>query len=133
PRATGASAKATAAPAPNKPAGSAASSKEASREKVPEVQLTNPDRVLYPKDGITKQDVAAYYESVSGPLLAVLQDRPLAVVHWNQGVGKPSWFEQNTGQKAEPWMTVVDTPSAKGPVRHLIADRPETLRWLAQH
>jgi bifunctional non-homologous end joining protein LigD len=28
---------------------------------------------------------------------------------------------------------VVDTPSAKGPVRHLIADRPETLRWLAQH
>src|SRR6267378_5986939 len=30
-------------------------------------------------------------------------------------------------------MKVVDTPSAKGPVRHLIADRPETLRWLAQH
>ena len=31
-------------------------------------------------------------------------------------------------------MTVVDTPSAKGTlVRHLVADRPETLRWLAQH
>jgi bifunctional non-homologous end joining protein LigD len=132
-RAAGASAKATAAAAPKKPAGSAVSSKEARREKVPEVQLTNPDRILYPKDGITKQDVAAYYESVSGPLLAALEDRPLAVIHWNQGVGKPGWFEQNTGQKAEPWMTVVDTPSAKGPVRHLIVDRPETLRWLAQH
>jgi bifunctional non-homologous end joining protein LigD len=132
-RAAGASAKATAAAPPKKPAGSAVSSKEASREKVPEVQLTNPDRILYPKDGITKQDVAAYYESVSGPLLAALEDRPVAVVHWNQGVGKPGWFEQNTGQKAEPWMTVVDTPSAKRPVRHLIVDRPETLRWLAQH
>ena len=98
-----------------------------------EVKLTNPDRVLYPKDGITKQDVADYYQAVSGPLLAAIKDRPLAVIHWNQGVGKPGWFEQNTGQKAEPWMKVVDTPSSKGPVRHLVADRPETLRWLAQH
>jgi bifunctional non-homologous end joining protein LigD len=98
-----------------------------------EVKLTNPDRVLYPKDGITKRDVAAYYEAVSGPLIAAIKDRPLAVIHWNQGVGKPGWFEQNTGQKAEPWMKVVDTPSSKGPVRHLVVDRPETLRWLAQH
>jgi bifunctional non-homologous end joining protein LigD len=103
------------------------------RESKIEVKLTNPDRVLYPKDGITKKDVADYYDAVSGPLLGVLKDRPLAVIHWNQGIGKPGWFEQNTGQKAEPWMTVVETPSAKGPVRHLIADRPETLRWLAQH
>src|SRR5207253_2615186 len=73
------------------------------------------------------------YQAVSGPLLAAIKDRPLAVIHWNQGVGKPGWFEQNTGQKAEPWMKVLDTPSSKGPVRHLVADRPETLRWLAQH
>ena len=105
----------------------------ASRRPPAEVKLTNPDRVLYPKDGITKKDVAEYYEAVSGPLLAALADRPLVVIHWNQGVGKPGWFEQNTGQKAEPWMKVVDTPSPKGPVRHLVADRPETLRWLAQH
>src|SRR5438094_1723325 len=38
-----------------------------------EVKLTNPDRVLYPKDGITKKEVADYYEAVSGPLLAALK------------------------------------------------------------
>jgi len=124
---------AAAAPARASRAASSSASKNQSRSSTPEVQLTNPGRVLYPKDGITKQDVADYYQSVSGPLLAALADRPLAVIHWNQGVGKAAWFEQNTGQKAEPWMTTVDTPSAKAPVRHLIADRPETLRWLAQH
>jgi bifunctional non-homologous end joining protein LigD len=67
-------------------------------------------------------------------VIAALRERPLALIHWNQGVGKPGWFEQNTGQEAESWMTVVDTPSAKGTaVRHLVVDRPETLRWLAQH
>jgi len=105
---------------------------EEAREHV-EVKLTNPDRLLYPKDGITKREVAEYYDAVSGPLLAALKDRPIAVIHWNQGVGKAGWFEQNTGQKAEPWMQVVDTPSGKNPVRHLVVDRPETLRWLAQH
>jgi len=105
---------------------------EETREHV-EVKLTNPDRLLYPKDGITKREVAEYYDAVSGPLLAALKDRPIAVIHWNQGVGKAGWFEQNTGQKAEPWMQVVDTPSGKNPVRHLVVDRPETLRWLAQH
>ena len=93
-----------------------------------EVKLTNPDRVLYPKDGITKQDVADYYQAVSGPLLAAIKDRPLAVIHWNQGVGKPGWFEQNTGQKAEPWMKVVDTPSSKGPPAYRPARRPATSR-----
>ncbi|MFL5312868.1 MAG: DNA ligase D [Myxococcales bacterium] len=115
------------------PAGDGRQPSQAARREPQAVPLTNPDRVLYPKDGITKKDVAAYYEVVSGPLLAAIKDRPLAVIHWNQGVGKPGWFEQNTGQKAEPWMDVVDTPSSKGPVRHLVADRPETLRWLSQH
>src|SRR5437660_309982 len=116
------------------PKAKASSKSKASSESKVEVKLSNPDRLLYPKDGITKQDVAAYYEAVSGPLLGVLKERPLAVIHWNQGIGKPGWFQQNTGQDAEPWMTVVDTPSGTGrPVRHLVADRPETLRWLAQH
>jgi bifunctional non-homologous end joining protein LigD len=125
-------AKAAAEASARKPSSGGASKKEG-RTAAPEVQLSNPGRLFYPKDGINKEEVASYYESVSGPLLGALGDRPLAVVHWNQGVGRPSWFEQNTGQKAEPWMTVVETPSAKAPVRHLIADRPETLRWLAQH
>ena len=99
------------------------------------MQLSNPDRLLYPKDRITKADVAAYYEAVAGPLLRALAGRPLAVVHWNQGIEKSRWFQQNTGSDAEPWMTVVETPlrTKGGAARHLVADRPETLRWLAQH
>ena len=112
------------------------SSKSASApSQAPAVQLSNPDRLLYPKDRITKADVAAYYEAVAGPLLRALAGRPLAVVHWNQGIEKSRWFQQNTGSDAEPWMTVVETPlrTKGGAARHLVADRPETLRWLAQH
>ena len=107
---------------------------EVVREK-PLVTLTNPDRVLYPRDKITKQDLADYYEAVSAPMIRALRDRPLALEHWNQGIAKPSWFHQDVGKGAPDWITTIDTPTrtTKHPsVRHLVADKPETLRWLAQ-
>jgi bifunctional non-homologous end joining protein LigD len=98
-------------------------------------KLTNPDRLLYPKDRITKADVAAYYDAVAPALLNALKDRPLTLVHWNQGIDKPSWFQQDVGAMAEDWMRTVETPARtkKGAVRHLIADSPRALRWLAQN
>ncbi|HEX6088305.1 MAG TPA: non-homologous end-joining DNA ligase, partial [Thermoanaerobaculia bacterium] len=98
------------------------------------VTLTNPDRLLYPKDKITKQDVANYYEAMSAPMLRALADRPLALEHWNQGIDKPSWFHQSVKDGPE-WLTVIDTPTRttkSGTARHLIVDSVDALRWLAQ-
>jgi bifunctional non-homologous end joining protein LigD len=99
------------------------------------VTLTHPERVLYPKDKITKKDVADYYAAVSEAMIATLRDRPLALEHWNQGIHAPSWFHQNVGKEAPPWVTTIDTPtraSKRATVRHLVVDKPETLQWLAQ-
>src|SRR5262249_17760597 len=101
----------------------------------PAVTLTNPDRILYPRDKITKQDVANYYDAVADAMIRALRDRPLALEHWNQGIDKPSWFHQDVGRGAPPWVTTIDTPTRTTKhksVRHLVVDKPETLRWLAQ-
>ncbi|HTO97128.1 MAG TPA: DNA ligase D [Myxococcales bacterium] len=112
----------------------------AARKKAPaageqEQKLTNPDRVLYPQERITKADVADYYAAVAPALLAALKDRPLTLVHWNQGIAKPSWFQQDLGPMAEEWMRIAETPARtrKKAVRHLVADGPRALRWLAQN
>ena len=100
----------------------------------PVVAITSPDRVLFPRDGITKTDLVTYYEKVAEPMLHALAARPLALEHWNQGIDHGSWFHQNVEDDAEPWMTTVETPTrtSKRTITHLVADRPETLRWLAQ-
>jgi bifunctional non-homologous end joining protein LigD len=69
------------------------------------------------------------------PMVRTLRDRPLALEHWNQGIDKPSWFHQNIGREAPPWITTIETPtraSSRQTVRHLVVDSRETLRWLAQ-
>ncbi|HUP63822.1 MAG TPA: DNA ligase D [Thermoanaerobaculia bacterium] len=100
----------------------------------PLVKLSSPDRLLYPRDGITKQDVADYYQAVREPMIRALAGRPLALEHWNDGIDKPSWFHQNIGKEAAPWMTLVETPTrtSKRSVRHFVADSPAALQWLAQ-
>ena len=99
------------------------------------VNLTNPDRLLYPRDNIRKADVAAYYEAVAEPMLRALVDRPLALEHWNQGIDKPSWFHQNIGKEGPDWLTVIETPTRttkSGKAKHLVVDSIDALRWLAQ-
>jgi len=99
------------------------------------VTLSHPERVLYPKDKITKQDLANYYEAMSEPLIRALKDRPLSLEHWNQGIDKPSWFHQNLGREAAQWLTTVETPTryaSRKTVKHLVVDSIDALRWLAQ-
>jgi bifunctional non-homologous end joining protein LigD len=99
------------------------------------VTLTNPDRLLYPKDGYTKKDIVAYYEAVAEPMLRALQGRPLTLEHWNQGIHKPSWFHQNIGKEGPKWLKLIDTPTRttkSGTVKHLIVDSVDALRWLGQ-
>jgi bifunctional non-homologous end joining protein LigD len=119
---------------PSKPAGKAAAAPAPARA-LPQVTLTHPERLLYPKDNITKEDVADYYAAVAEPMLVALRDRPLSLEHWNKGIHAPSWFHQHLGKEAPSWLTTVDTPtrvSSRTTVKHLVADSPEALRWLAQ-
>ncbi|HLJ74903.1 MAG TPA: DNA ligase D [Thermoanaerobaculia bacterium] len=99
------------------------------------VVLTNPDRILYPREKITKQDLANYYDAVAEPMMRALRDRPLSLEHWNQGIEKPSWYQQGLGKEAPKWLTLAETPTrttAHKSVKHLVVDSRESLRWLAQ-
>lgn len=105
------------------------------REAFAGIRLTHPERILYPRDGITKRDLLAYYQRLAGPLIDALHDRPLAFQHWNEGIDGPGWFHQNIGLEEEPWMHLVETPSPSGRrrIRRLVVDSPRALGWLAQN
>src|SRR6185437_3678584 len=58
------------------------------------VRLTNPDRVLYPEQGITKLVLAEYYRSIHDWALAELADRPLSLVRCPEGQGKQCFYQK---------------------------------------
>ncbi len=52
------------------------------------VKLTHPERVLYPDLGLTKRDVATYYETVAEWIVPHVAGRPLTLVRCPSGVGE---------------------------------------------
>jgi bifunctional non-homologous end joining protein LigD len=99
------------------------------------MRLTHPDRVLYPRDGFTKQDVADYYDAVADPLLRAVAGRPLVLKHWPKGIAAPSWFRQGVRRDEAAGLDAFErrARTRAGTVRHLLANRREALRWIAQH
>ncbi|TWP34731.1 non-homologous end-joining DNA ligase [Leekyejoonella antrihumi] len=77
------------------------------------LRISNLDKLLYPGTETTKGEVLHYYTQVSGPLLAVLADRPVTRVRWPDGTGGPSFFEKNIPSGAPSWLNRV-TLSASG-------------------
>lgn len=59
------------------------------------VRLTHPDRVMYPEQGVTKIDLARYYEDIAEWALPWLSNRPLTLVRCPEGRDKECFFQKH--------------------------------------
>jgi bifunctional non-homologous end joining protein LigD len=59
------------------------------------ITITHPERVVYPDDGITKQDVADYYKAVMPWILPPIADRPMPMLRCPGGIGEPCFFQKH--------------------------------------
>jgi DNA ligase D len=86
------------------------------------VRLSHPDKVLYPEQGITKQDLADYYLAVAGRMLPHVAQRPLTLVRCPAGSEKKCFYQRHAGSGvpdelgevkiagfAEPYLYIKDT------------------------
>ncbi len=61
------------------------------------VAISNPEKVLYPDVGVTKIEIARYYESVAHFMLPHLRDRPLMLRRCPDGPDKPCFYQKHAG------------------------------------
>jgi bifunctional non-homologous end joining protein LigD len=99
---------------------------------MPDVKLSHPDKLLFPDDGITKADLAAYYAGVADAMLPHLRDRPMNLWRWNTGIGGKLVVQQDIPKGAPDWVARAETPRRKGgSIEHVLCQDADTLRWLA--
>src|SRR6185369_3979866 len=94
----------------------------AARASAPTVRLSHPDRVLYPDDGITKADVARYYESVGDWIVPHLRGRPLTLVRCPDGIGESCFFMKHSRVWSPPGLRRVRIQEKTKLGEYLIAD-----------
>jgi bifunctional non-homologous end joining protein LigD len=95
------------------------------------VEITHPDRVMFPDDGITKSDLVDYYAAVAEVMVPHLKGRPLTLWRYPRGIDEQGFVQQDFAGALPDWMDSAEVTKEGGTVVHPVADRREALVWLA--
>jgi bifunctional non-homologous end joining protein LigD len=95
------------------------------------VELTRPGKVLFPRDSITKSDLAEYYRTAAPWMLPYLRGRPLALARYPDGIDGQRIFQKNVTRNFPGWVTRTEVAKQDGTLCQVIADKAATLVFLA--
>jgi bifunctional non-homologous end joining protein LigD len=92
--------------------------------------ITHPEKVLFPDDGITKGELAAYYEMVAPYMLPHVAGRPVTMERYPQGIGQKGFMQKNVAKGFPAWLQRVEVPKKGGSVNHALITDTASLLWV---
>jgi bifunctional non-homologous end joining protein LigD len=97
-----------------------------------DVEVSRPDKLLWPDAGVTKAGYRGYLDAVAERMLPWLRRRPLTVIRAPDGVTGERYFQKSASSYTPEWIDTIQihAPSAKRDVRYLVCDHRQTLEWL---
>ncbi|TXF74913.1 DNA ligase D [Chryseobacterium sp.] len=96
------------------------------------VKLTNQNKLYYPKDGVTKGDVIAYYQSVADFILPHLKNRPQSLNRFPNGIDGMSFYQKDASDDTPAWLETekVFSESNEKYINYLICNDRAALAYL---
>jgi len=92
--------------------------------------ITHPEKVMFPDDGITKGDLAKYYETIAPVMLPHVKGRPLTMERYPAGIGKKGFWQKSVEKGFPEWLERVDVPKKEGVVHHPVVTDLRSLLWV---
>ena len=95
--------------------------------------ITHPEKIMFPDDGITKGELAAYYADIAPLMLPHLSGRPLTMERFHRGIGDKGFFQKNVnrGKGTPAWLETVAVPKKDGVVNYPVLRDERGLTWMA--
>jgi bifunctional non-homologous end joining protein LigD len=102
------------------------------------VQVTHPEKVLFPDDGITKGELVDYYRAVAPRMLPLVAGRPVTMQRFPDGIGKGGFLQKQIGRHFPDWIERVTAPNrrtrqatVRDQVVYAVCRHPDDLAYLA--
>ena len=96
-----------------------------------EIEITRPDKVLFPEDGITKGELIDYYARIAPWILPHVRDRPLTLERYPDGILKQRFFQKEVSSYFPEWIRRVPVKKVGGTVTHVVCNDIATLVYIA--
>lgn len=96
------------------------------------VRLTNQNKMYFPKDGITKGDLIAYYQSMADYILPHLKDRPQSMNRFPNGIDGMSFYQKDASDETPSWIETqkVYSESNDKLINYILCNDRATLAYL---
>ena len=95
------------------------------------IELSNLDKPLFPKSGLTKGDLIDYYGKVAETALPHLRDRPVTLQRFPDGIGAGGFFQKDAPDYFPEWIERARLEKEGGTVDHVLVNNAATLVYLA--
>src|SRR5262249_14823868 len=82
--------------------------------------ITHPDKILFPDDGITKGELASYYEATAPLMVPHIRDRPITMERFPGGIGTKGFIQKDVSKGFPDWLERVEVPKKDGTVHHAL-------------
>jgi bifunctional non-homologous end joining protein LigD len=93
--------------------------------------ITHPDKVLFPADGITKGELARYYEQIAPVMLPHVRHRPLTMERYPAGIQKKGFIQKDVSKGYPDWLERVELEKREGTLWHALLNDTRALLWAA--
>jgi bifunctional non-homologous end joining protein LigD len=93
--------------------------------------ITHPEKMLFPADGITKGELAAYYEAIAPVMLPHLRGRPVTMERYPAGIDKQGFWQKDVAKGFPEWLERVEVPKKGGTLHHPLVGDVRSLLWMA--
>lgn len=95
------------------------------------IEVSRPDKILFPDEGITKIDLVEYYLRIAPYLLPHLRGRPVNMQRFPDGIAGGGFYEKKVPGHFPDWVGRVTVPTSDGSQAQVVCDTPDTLAFLA--
>lgn len=95
------------------------------------VKLSNLDKIYWPQEGYTKNDILRFYIDISPYLLPHLKDRPCNFQRFPDGINGKRFYQKNVPSFAPPWIKTFPIPSAGRVINYVIVNSLSALVYMA--
>src|SRR5688500_627220 len=97
------------------------------------VALSNPDKMFWPEENITKGDLVAYYRGIADVMVAHTKGRLLTMERYPNGLEGQRFYQKDASEYFPDWITTKQVPKerGRGTVNHVVCNEAATIVYLA--
>lgn len=98
-----------------------------------EVKISNPEKVYWPNEGITKGEMIEYYRRISPYLFPYLKNRPQSLHRFPEGINGMRFYQKNVDHMPPQWVATetIYSSSNEETVNYITPNNKETIIYMA--